>query len=177
MGYSTNMKLFIFTLLFMSWSFVIAETVYKTIDEDGNIIFSDQPSHDAEVIHLQELQTIDNPNAAKFPPGNINRQMPDLSSNYQAFSIVSPAAGEGYRSNGGSVTIQLSLQPRLSNGHFVVIKLDGQEVAKGRELSASVQDVARGAHSITAAVVDSRGNTMISTSSSFNMLRVSLGTP
>lgn len=159
----------------MVFSIVTAETVYKTVDEDGNVIFSDQPTQGAEQIELQELQTIKNPNTPRLPPADTSRPKP--ADYYQAISIISPAAEEGYRNNAGNLNVKLSLQPSLKPGHKIVIKLDGQEIASGSALSASVDNVNRGTHSLSAAVVDSSGKSLISTSSSFTMLRVALGTP
>ena len=46
----------IFLFVYLSFSLVNAE-VYKTIDEDGNIIFTDRPTVDSEQIKLKELKT------------------------------------------------------------------------------------------------------------------------
>lgn len=177
MSYAAIMKLSLTVLLFMVFSIAVAETVYKTVDEDGNVIFSDQPSDGAEQIELQELQTIKNPNTPRLPPRNTAAQAPDPAEYYQAISIISPAEGEGYRNNAGNLNVRLSLQPALKPGHKFVIKLDGEEIASGTALSATVENVDRGTHSLSAAVVDTGGNSLISTTSSFSMLRVSLGTP
>jgi hypothetical protein len=49
--------------------------------------------------------------------------------------------------------------------------LDGKQVGNG--LSASLQNVDRGTHTISAKVIDSDGKSLISTSSSFSLLRAS----
>lgn len=177
MSYAASMKLSLTVLLFLVFTIVTAETVYKTVDEDGNVIFSDQPSDGAEQIELQQLQTIKNPNTPRLPPRNTSARAPDPADYYQALSITSPADGEGYRNNAGNLSVSLSLQPALKSGHKVVIKLDGVEIASGTALSATVENVDRGTHSLSATVVDAEGNNLISTTSSFTMLRVALGAP
>ncbi len=165
-------RLLVLSLLIFTGS-VFAETVYKTVDEQGNVIFTDKPSDSAEVIQLQEIQTIENPNPPTYkPPSNTSKDDAEESI-YQAFSVVSPPEGEGYRNNAGNVDIQLSLVPELRRGHTVIVMMDGNEISEGGALSVSLQNVDRGTHSISARVVDAGGKTLISTSSSFSLLRVS----
>ncbi len=164
-------RLFIFAFFVFSGS-VFAETVYKTVDEDGNVIFTDQPSESAEVIELQELQTIENPNPPTYRPPSSKSEEDTEASYYQAFSVVNPADGEGYRNNAGMVDIRLSLSPSLRRGHSVIVMMDGNEISSGGSLSVSLENVDRGTHSISAKVVDGSGQTLISTSSSFSLLRV-----
>lgn len=165
--YAKQMRLLIpiFLLFFMHYS--VAETVYKTVDDNGNVIFTDKPSEEAETIKIQELEnTIGNPNPAKYKPST-----PKVEAfTYKSFTVTSPASGAGVRSNNGNVTISLSLEPALNRGHKVLISLDGKQIGTG--LSVSLQNVDRGTHSISAKVIDNNGKSLISTSSSFSILRV-----
>ena len=168
--YAKQMRLFTFVFLgFFSSFFIqgaVAETVYKTVDENGNVIFTDKPSEEAETIKIQELEnTIGNPNPAKYKPSPAKIE----GFSYKSFTVTSPANGAGVRSNNGNVSISLSLEPALNRGHKIIISLDGKQIGTG--LSASLQNVDRGTHSISAKVIDSEGKSLISTSSSFSLLR------
>ncbi len=169
-SYALQMRLTIGLLLLTFMGFAIAETVYKSVDENGNIIFTDKPSKDAEEIKLQELQTIKNPNPAKYTP---RPEQPKQEASYKTFLVSNPADGAGLRSNSGNVSISLSLQPPLRSGHKIIITMDGKEVSKGSTTSVSLQNLDRGSHNITASVIDGNGKQMISTSSSFSILRAS----
>ncbi|GJM04847.1 MAG: hypothetical protein DHS20C09_08380 [marine bacterium B5-7] len=169
-SYALLMRLIIGFILLASMGFVVAETVYKTVDEDGNTIFTDKPSKNAEEIKLQKLQTIKNPNPSKYTPKPKQTEQEAL---YKTLLVSNPADGAGLRSNNGNVSISLSLQPPLRLGHKIIIRVDGQEVSNGSESSVSFQNMDRGTHSITASVVDGNGKQMISTSSSFSLLRAS----
>lgn len=147
-----------------------AETIYKTVDENGNIIFTDKPSEDAEEIKIEKLQTIDNPNPAKFKPTPKTSEE-DKSPIYKTFVVTSPENGAGIRSNIGNVNISLSLEPALSAGHKMIISMDGKEVGTGSRVS--LQNVDRGTHTISAKVVDGDAKTLISTTSTFSLLRAS----
>ena len=41
--------------------------VYRSVDENGNVVFTDKPSPDAELIEVDELQTIKPPPALHSP--------------------------------------------------------------------------------------------------------------
>jgi hypothetical protein len=166
--YAKQMRLFISLFLVLFAGCLLAETVYKTVDEDGNIIFTDKPSEEAEEIEIQKLETIENPNPPRYtPPKQAEEKLPQ----YKSLTVTSPENGAGIRSNNGNVTISLSLEPALSRGHKIIILMDGKEVGSGT--SVSLQNVDRGTHSINAKVVDANGETLISTSSTFSLLRVS----
>jgi Domain of unknown function (DUF4124) len=169
-SYALPMRLIICLLLLSFIDFAVAETVYKTVDENGNIIFTDKPSKDAEEIKLQKLQTIKNPNPAKYSP---SPKQPKQEALYKTFLVSNPADGAGLRSNSGNVSISLSLQPPLRPSHKMIISMDGKEVSNGSVSSVSLQNVDRGTHNIAASVVDGNGKQMISTSSSFSLLRAS----
>src|SRR5580704_9619716 len=51
------MRTFLFTLMSLACSAVLAATVYKWIDENGVVHYSDQPHPNAEKVHVQEVQT------------------------------------------------------------------------------------------------------------------------
>ncbi len=164
------MRLIISFILFISIGSVVAETVYKTIDEDGNAIFTDKPSENAEEIKLQKLQTIKNPNPSKYTSKPKRAKEETL---YKTLSVTNPADGAGLRINNGNVSISLLLQPPLRASHKIIIRVDGKEVSNGLASSVSLQNMDRGTHSITASVVDGNGKQMISTSSTFSLLRAS----
>jgi uncharacterized protein DUF4124 len=171
-GYAKHMRVILLSFLVLFMCCLGAETVYKTVDEDGNIIFTDKPSKGSEEIKLQELQTIKNPNPAKYSP-TPKKSKPIDANVYNTFLISNPADGSGLRSNNGNVTISLALEPPLRPGNKIVITMDGQEVSNGSASSVSLQNIDRGTHSVGASVVDGNGEKLISTSSSFSMLRAS----
>jgi len=169
-AYARQMRIILSLLLVFAVSCLSAETVYKSVDEEGNIIFTDKPSENAEVIILQELQTIKNPNPGKFKP--VPRQSKEVPL-YNTLIITSPADGSGIRNNAGNVSISVSLEPTLRSRHQIIIALDGKEISKGSAQTAAIQNVERGSHTITASVVDANDKSLKTTSSSFSLLRAS----
>lgn len=173
-SYLRQMKLMIFLLFFVFFAHnIVAETVYKTVDENGNIIFTDRPTENSEEIKLQKLQTINNPNPIKNKPPAKPASPIDVGNVYSRLIITNPAQGSGIRNNAGNITISVSLEPSLRPGHNIVFTVDGNEVSKGSANTAAVNNLSRGAHTIGASVIDGTGKTLISTSSSFSLLRAS----
>ena len=165
------MRSFSFLILFIFAAVLAAETVYKTVDEDGNIIFTDKPSADSEEIKIKELQTIENPNPAKYKAPAKQATVKDVA--YSKLSVTSPENGAGIRNNAGNIRISVALEPGLKPGHRLVILMDGKEVSTGSATSVSLNNVDRGSHSIAVSVVDGNGKKLISSSSSFSLLRAS----
>lgn len=165
--YARQMRLLVSLSLVLFVSCLNAETVYKTVDEDGRTIFTDKASEEAEEINIQKLETIENPNPAKYTPRP--KQAEESTFKYENFVVNSPENGAGIRSNNGNVSISLTLEPTLHAGHKIIISMDGKEVGSGT--SASLQNVDRGTHSISASVVDGSGKQLMSTSSTFSLLR------
>ncbi len=162
-------------VFFISFSTVYAETIYKIVDENGNVIFTDKATYDAEKIEVEDVQTIKQAPLTSNASSKIKKNFSSSNELYQAFSVVKPANGEGYRNNAGTVNIQLSLQPSLIRGHSVLIKLDGEQISKGTSLSAKLTNMERGEHTLTAQVLSSNGKVIISATSVFTLLRVALG--
>lgn len=167
------MKLILSLFLVLCAQYLIAETVYKTVDEKGNIIFTDRPSKDAEEIKLQELQTIKNPNPPEYKPLPKKTEPKDTGGLYKTFIIANPADGSGIRNNAGNITISVTLVPSLRPGHIIAFTVDGNEISKGSSTNATVNNLSRGAHTISASVRDGTGKILKSTSSSFSLLRAS----
>ena len=163
------MKTLLFLLALWPGLNALAETVYKSVDEAGNVIFSDRPGAEAETLDLQPAPTIKNPNPPAYrpPPAPVAAPAP-----YHSLTITSPQNDQGLRSNTGDFSVALSLSPPLKPGHRIIITLDGREIANGAETRATVKNADRGSHILGARVIDAAGQTLITTSSIFHLLRV-----
>ncbi len=148
----SSMKGIIFLLLnFLLITFVSAETVYKTRDAEGNIIFSDVQSEGAEKIEIQDAQTINIPKPKNFD----NRPTTKLSPQekiYTQLKIINPENDATIRSNEGKVDIRIEIEPALDSKHKLVVSMDGSEVASGKSLQVPLSGLDRGTHTITAVV-------------------------
>lgn len=135
---------------------------YKIVHPDGSVEFTDQPVKNAEEISLPDAQGYQSSGngAASAQGKSTTTATPNGSGDYVQFAITSPQAEETISNSGGSVSVALSVSPALRQGHQVVITLDGREMARGQSTSFSLSEVERGAHLVSAALVDAAGTTL-----------------
>jgi hypothetical protein len=134
-----------------------ADSMYKWVDAQGNVHYSDKPAPGATKIDVPKAPTFTPPQVAApegthregVHRGDASPQGP-AASGYTAISISSPQDQQTLW-NVPSVTVSVSINPGLQPGDSVTITLDGaSKVVNGT--SATFDDVDRGQHTITASV-------------------------
>ena len=164
-----RIHILVFSLLFVMSS--MAE-IYRSVDENGNVLFTDQPSPDAELIEVQELQTIKPPPAGNF---TYTPKPEKPKARYTEISITSPQHDTAIRDNGGNVTVNVSTTPALSGADNLVLYLDGEEILLGKSTAKAFSGLDRGSHQLRAAIKDKDGRIRLSSSSViFHLLRHSV---
>ncbi len=146
--------------------------VYRSVDENGNVVFTDKPSPDAELIEVDELQTIQPPSVGDFEytPPPVKPK-----SKYTEVSITSPQNDAAIRNNGGNVTVNIATKPGLQANDHLVLYLDGKEIMLGKATAKAFSGLDRGSHQLRAAVKDADGRIQLSSSSvTFHLLRQSV---
>lgn len=137
--------------------------VYRWVDEDGVIHYSDTPHPGAEEIYL--------PDGEPPPPGagfeTAQRAQPsngDQPENqpfdYRSLEFAAPAPEETLWNIGGELTVRLNLQPGLRPGDQVRVYFDG-EPREVSGLQVELQEVWRGTHNLQAEVLNGQGQLMI----------------
>lgn len=131
--------------VFLAAPHVPAQQIYKTIDENGNVVYTDQkPTEDAEPIPLPELTVVDpvdlgNPRAADADERE--RQTFEL-------TITSPLADEIIINTGYRLDVEVGLDQDLPNGFRLVYLVDGEERLTSRSRSVTIEEVMRGPHTV-----------------------------
>jgi len=148
-------------------AFVTAAEVYRWVDKDGVIHFSDRPQEGAETIVIPDAQTFSAPPPRSSPRSSAanDEDEEEAAAGYENFEIVSPKQEEVFWNIGGELDVSVQSRPRIRSGHEIVLFMDGQEVQRvprGRT-RARLQDVVRGTHSLRAEVRDRGGNTVATT--------------
>jgi hypothetical protein len=54
------------TIICLLLTLSLSAEIYRSVDENGNVVFEDTPSPNSELINVDELQTIKPPLAGKF---------------------------------------------------------------------------------------------------------------
>ena len=159
------MKLFLFISLSLFFFSSHAE-LYKWVDKDGEIVYSDEPPHEgAEPLVPPPLTTTP---AIKYKPkAKVETQDEEKETTYTLFTIKSPAHNETIRNNAGNITLSLAISPELDTkaGHTITILLDSQSKIQGNTgLTVGLKNIDRGAHSIQAVIKNKQKKIIKSTS-------------
>ena len=147
--------------------------IYKIVDEEGNVHYSDQPAPGAEKVDLPPPTVYTPPKLpAPSPPKKEEAPTPV----YESLRILSPKPDEAIRSNNGDLTVKWEVRPQLKRrqGHRLVLLLDGKETqVSGR--SHRFRNVDRGTHTLAARVLDRKGEVLVEAEPvTFHLLRNSI---
>jgi hypothetical protein len=144
--------------------------VWRWIDDDGVVHYSDTPRAGAELVDVSE--------SSRSTGARVYRNTAPSSSDdaaaateqafkYERLSISSPGAEETLWNIEGTLSVSLSLSPGLQTGHQVRVYFNG-EPRMVNSTSFTLDEVYRGVHNIQAEVLDATGRLMIrSTSNRF----------
>lgn len=167
-NYASNAMRVLFLLLaiFCARSAATAE-VYRWVDDQGRVVYSDQPHPGAEKIDSRAVQTIPSvaPSSTAVQPQPPQPQ--GIASGYLTFAIIAPADQENiHNPDDGNVTVSVMLQPSLdvARGHRLVLKVDGNRSDETTKTTEFVlHNVDRGTHQVQALVVDGNNDVVKST--------------
>lgn len=154
------MKFALYLLLFLT--FTVHAAVYRSVDEFGNVVYSDTPVEGSEEIRLNVAPGYETPVVPDLAPQVITEQeqTEELEEpNYQV-TVVSPEHDQSIRDNAGTVTIEVHVQPELNQerGDLIQFQLDGQVVGQAQpSTSFTLTNIDRGSHIVVASVIDKTG--------------------
>ncbi|MCI0401806.1 MAG: DUF4124 domain-containing protein [Gammaproteobacteria bacterium] len=171
--------LLLFLILALGLSLSASAAVYRWVDENGNVVYSDKPQPGAEAIEMREIQTIQAPPVAPITAKEV--PPPPEFPGYEQVAIVSPENDAAVRENAGNVTVTVALEPALQTtlGHRIALFVDGAQVSEpGTATQFSLINMDRGTHTLEAKVIDSDGKAIASSPpSEFHLLRHSILLP
>lgn len=153
-------QIFVF-LAFLAPALLSAGVVYKYVDSDGNVIYTDQPRPGAERVKLPEPSTYSPP---KLPPATPPAAEKDEAQDiYTSLAISSPGNDETIWDNTGNITVTYSLKPALKSkrGHRMVVLVDGQALEPLKDTRVLLENVDRGTHHLKARIIDADGAVLI----------------
>ena len=138
-----------------------ATTVYRWVDEQGVVHFSDQPHQGAEKMHVEDAPTFP---ATQIPQTPSAAPAPEQAAPTATCSIESPGDQQNLM-NTYSVSGSIRMPGQLDPGDRVVLMLDGKVLAGAADLSGAFQipEIDRGAHTLAAQVVTPTGQVICQT--------------
>lgn len=152
-----------------------AAAVYRWVDKDGNVHYSDTPVKGAKKIRVQSPQTYKSLPYKKIEPTK-KQKKPDPSKTYQV-AIVKPGEKETVIDNAGNVEIEFKVTPRLqlNRDHKIVLLLNGKEKMSLTTLKTKLENVDRGTHTLSARVIGRKGEILSNSGTvTFHLKRQSL---
>jgi hypothetical protein len=173
--YALNMKTKNTVLLLSSVALLCAGAAsaqfYKSVDAEGNIVYSDTPTPGAEKLNPPPISTVEGmpkPEKTTEPeakPGEEGGEEAGKKppTRYSKFSITSPSNEATIWDNTGALPLALALEPPLDteNGHSVYVYVDGKAVVrKSQSLVQQLSGIDRGAHKVRAEIRDENRKTL-----------------
>ena len=137
--------------------------LYKGLDTEGNVVYSDVPFESAEKYTPPPISVMDAPKA-RADEKTAEKKKP-VEFKYMSFDIVSPAHNETIR-NDPDVTVSLKLKPGLNTeeNHNIWMLVDGKPVVKNTQsLSVQLGRLDRGVHQLQAQIRNKEGKIIVRT--------------
>ena len=137
--------------------------MYKTVDKNGNVTYSDSPGENAKELDLPPIPLI---NLTPSPEIGSSDTRPsegeEQATSYTQLAITLPKNNATIRDNAGNISVKLSISPELAEEDTVVLKVDGKEVSRGRSNSHSISQLDRGSHSVQAVIIGTNETPLLS---------------
>lgn len=138
---------------------VYAAEVYKHVDKDGVVHYSDQPpTKNAKPVVLPPIQVVSPP--SRPPMALPDTPLPDMTGGAPLSArIVSPSPDETFRGDDRRLAVAVSLDRPLPEGYGLRYLLDGaaQNPEPTRALNFTLEGVERGEHLISVVTVNASG--------------------
>lgn len=147
-------------ILLIMMAYPAVADVYKTVDKDGHVIYSDSPASDkAEKVQLREINTVPEtqvmPNAAP-----VNSYPPQEEKITYQIDIISPRAEVTIPPGQRDLAIAVNLSQPLRETHLLVYFMNGEMLEETAMTNIIVKDVPRGSHTLVVEVIDASGQSL-----------------
>lgn len=139
------------------YSFTVFAGLYKGLDEEGNVIYSDKPFENSQKFTPPAITVVDAPKVA--PKKEELAEEETTETTYTKFSIAAPKNNQTIW-NVPDLTVALQLTPALDTvaGHTTWLLMDGKPlVKKSRSLLLQIGRADRGEHKLQAQIRNEKG--------------------
>lgn len=150
----------VFLLLLLSLAPWVVADVYKTVDKDGRVIYTDKPKSDnAQKVELREINTV--PGAQPLPESTPveSFQSQSAAMSYQ-IEIISPRNELIIPVGQRDLAIAIKVEPELQPDHLLVYFMDGGLLEETSMTNIIVKDAPRGSHNLVVEAIDANGQSL-----------------
>ena len=137
--------------------------LYKGVDSEGNVVYSDTPFEDAEKFAPPPISVMETPESKAEKKAAEEKKPAEFK--YISFDIISPTNNQTIR-NDPDVKVSLKLKPGLNTEeeHNIWMLVDGKAVIKNTQSqSLQIGRLNRGAHKLQAQIRNKEGKIMVRT--------------
>ena len=134
--------------------------IFKSVDENGNVTFSDTPPNSGSSEQIEVRQTNRTPAPAVIQPLEpVAETAPDAAAAVSySVAITSPANETTIAMGPGNFSVSAAVEPALGEGGLLQLFVDGAPSGEPQASGSwALTNVFRGAHDLSVAVVDSKG--------------------
>lgn len=134
--------------------------IYKHVDADGKVTFTDQPPHDAQAVDLPPANVLNlGPQAATPAENPPDEPAPTGPVPYASLVVDGPT---GTLTNPtDAVSVGATSEPALQEGHRMVLLHNGREANTEGGSTVTIPWIERGEHTFVAEIRDSAGTVLI----------------
>jgi hypothetical protein len=133
-------------------------TVYKWVDAQGIVHYSDQPHPGAEKLEIGGIQTYSGGSSRSSAATSSDAEEESDTQPYTVCELYKPSSEEVFF-NTQEVTARLRVQPALRRGDRISLALDGRRLPESPAGSeVTITPVFRGTHTLVLVVEDRGGN-------------------
>jgi hypothetical protein len=149
----------IITLACLSLAYYALAEVYRVVDENGTVQYTDNPPSDDPTVEPVELPTINTQPGLQPVKTFTKQEAKEEDTGYQSIRISTPAQGTTTPPGQESIPVQVSLAPQLKDGDAIQLMFNGKlYVPASSSTSYNIGSLIRGEHKIQAQIIDSKGN-------------------
>jgi len=157
------LKSLLVSTIFFTTTTIADAQLYKGLDAEGNVVYSDQPFENAEKFTPASLSVINTPKRAPKPSKVTADEEEVKAFKYTDFDIASPKNNETIWDN-PQLAVTLRLKPDLNTEekHTVWLLMDGKVIVKNSQTTTlQIGRLERGAHQLQAQVKDKAGKIVV----------------
>jgi hypothetical protein len=133
------------------------DQIYRSVDKNGQPVFSDQPRTDSAPVSLPPTNTL--PPTAAPESGTPAREEEAY---YASIAITSPANDESFTNTGGEFAVSAQIDPPLRDGDALQLLVDGTAYGPTQtEGQFAVSGYLHGTHTLQVQVIDATGATLL----------------
>jgi len=157
------LKSLLVSTIFFTTTTIADAQLYKGLDAEGNVVYSDQPFENAEKFTPASLSVVNTPKRAPKPSKATADEEEVKAFKYTDFDIVSPKNNETIWDN-PQLAVTLRLKPDLNTKekHTVWLLMDGKVIVKNSQTTTlQIGRLERGAHQLQAQVKDKAGKVVV----------------